>query len=115
MPRVPADRTIDLSADPAALAEYAAQKGHFDVLFECSGAASALAAGIAALRPRGVVVQIGHGGDMNLPMQAVTTKELELRGSFRFHEEFQVAVQLMRAGLIDVTPLISHNFELAGC
>jgi L-idonate 5-dehydrogenase len=107
-----ADRTIDLSAAPEALGPYATATGHFDVLLECSGAAAALAAGIAVLRPRGVVVQIGHGGDMNVPMQAVTTRELELRGSFRFHEEFPVAVQMMRAGLIDVTPLISHSFAL---
>ena len=73
---------------PEALADYGAQKGHFDVLCECSGAASALVAGIGALRPRGVIVQLGLGGDMTVPMQTITAKELDLRGSFRFHEEF---------------------------
>ena len=49
---------------------------------------------------------------MNLPMMQVTAKELDLRGSFRFHEEFSMAVSLMRAGRIDVKPLISHTLQL---
>lgn len=106
-----ADRVIDAAA-PDALAPYEAEKGHFDVMFECTGAPAALAAGIAAMRPRGVVVQLGLGGDMTVPLQALTAKELDLRGSFRFHEEFAVAVGLMRSGLIDVKPLITHTMPL---
>ena len=108
-----ADVTLDTLADPEALAPYAKGKGHLDVLFECSGAEAALAGGIAALRPRGQVVQLGLSGDMRLPMMQITAKELSLTGSFRFHEEFAVAVDLMRKGLIDVTPLVTHSFPLA--
>lgn len=108
-----ADAALNTAADPDALAPYRAGKGSFDVLFECSGAAPALAAGIAALRPRGVVVQLGLGGDMTLPVQLITAREIELRGSFRFHEEFAVAVELMRKGLVDVRPLLTHSFPLA--
>lgn len=111
--RAGADRTVNMKDEPDALAPYAADKGSFDVLYECSGAAAALAAGIAALRPRGLIVQLGLGGDMTLPMMAITAKELELRGSFRFHEEFATGVGLMRKGLIDVKPLITHTLPLA--
>jgi L-idonate 5-dehydrogenase len=107
-----ADRVINSKDGPDALAAYSADKGTFDVLYECSGAAVALSGGIAALRPRGVIVQLGLGGDMSLPMMAITAKELELRGSFRFHEEFAVGVELMRKGLIDVKPLITHTVSL---
>ncbi|WP_368516884.1 L-idonate 5-dehydrogenase [Rhizobium sp.] len=108
-----ADRVINTKDDPEALAAYSSDKGTFDVLYECSGAAAALAGGIAALRPRGIIVQLGIGGDMSLPMLAITAKELELRGSFRFHEEFAVGVDLMRKRLIDVRPLITHTIPLA--
>lgn len=111
--RVGADRVINTGEDPDALSAYTADKGHFDVLYECTGVAAALAGGIAALRPRGVVLQLGLGGDMTLPMMAITAKELELRGSFRFHAEFAVGVELMRKGLIDVKPLITHTVPLA--
>ena len=107
-----ADRTIDVAESPDALDVYTAGKGHFDVLYECSGTAAALASAIPAMRPRGVVVQLGLGGDMTVPMMQVTAKELELRGSFRFHEEFATAVRLMQSGLIDVKPLITHTIPL---
>ncbi len=111
--QVGADRIINTKSEPEALAAYSADKGTFDVLYECSGAAAALVGGIAALRPRGIIVQLGLGGDISLPMMAITAKELELRGSFRFHEEFAVGVDLMRKRLIDVRPLITHTVPLA--
>lgn len=104
-----AHRVINVANNPSTLAEYQTGKGYFDVLYECSAAAPALASGIAAMRPRGVVMQLGLGGDMSIPMQALTAKELDLRGSFRFHEEFETAVRLMQQGVIDVKPLISHT------
>ncbi|MEM1376622.1 MAG: L-idonate 5-dehydrogenase [Pseudomonadota bacterium] len=109
---VGARRVINVSQEPDALAEYAEGKGTFHAMFECSGAAPALRSGIAAMRPRGVIVQLGLGGDMELPMMQITAKELDMRGSFRFHEEFAVAVAKMQSGAIDVKPLISHSFAL---
>ena len=110
--KVGADRVLNVRNDPDALAPFQAGKGTFDVLFECSGTPQALNAGIAAMRPRGVIMQLGLGGDMNIAMQALTAKELDLRGSFRFHEEFALAVRLMQKGVINVTPLISHTVPL---
>ncbi len=107
-----ADITINGRNTPEALAAYQAGKGTFDVLFECTGAAAALSGGIAALRPRGIIVQLGLGGDMTLPVQAITAKELELRGSFRFHTEFFTGVALMQKGLINVKPLITQTLPL---
>ena len=110
---VGADAVHDIADDPSALEAYAADKGHFDVLFECSGVAAALAGAIPALRPGAVIMQLGLGGDMTLPVQAMTAKEIELRGSFRFHAEFFTAVQLMQGGRLDVTPLITQSLPLS--
>jgi L-idonate 5-dehydrogenase len=107
-----ADLTLNTATNPDSLAPYSANKGHFDVLYECSGAAPALTAAIQAMRPRGVILQLGLGGDMLLPMMAITAKELELRGSFRFHSEFATGVRLMQSGLINVKPLITHTVTL---
>ena len=89
------------------------EKGQIDVHLECSGAATALAAGIACLRPGGTLIQLGLGGDMTIPMQALTAKEIKLRGSFRFHSEFATAVQMMQSGLIKVDQLITHRFDIS--
>ena len=59
------------------------------------------------------IVQLGLGGDMTLPMQALTAKEILLKGSFRFHEEFAEAVAMMQTGRIDVRPLVTHVMPLA--
>lgn len=106
-----ADEVINPMRDD--LSRFSVDKGHFDVLFECSGAVAALTAAIGAMRPRGVVMQLGMGGEMSLPMLAITAKELDLRGSFRFHEEFFTGVSLMQKGLLDVTPLITHALPLS--
>lgn len=107
-----ADRVHNIADEPDALATYAQGKGTVDILYECSGVQSALTGGIATVRPRGVVLQLGLGGDMTLPMMLVTSREIDLRGSFRFHEEFATSVGLMRSGLVDVGPLISHTLPL---
>jgi L-idonate 5-dehydrogenase len=113
--RLGASRTINVFEDRQGLAPYAENKGYFDVLFEASGNEAALRGALDVLRPGGIIVQLGLGGDMNLPVNVIVTKELQLRGTFRFHEEFRLAVDLMDKGLIDVKPLLTQTvpFERA--
>lgn len=110
--RVGADATHNVAEEADALAPYTAGKGAFDVLFECSGVAAALAGAVPAMRPCGIIMQLGLGGDMTLPLQAMTAKELELRGCFRFHAEFFTAVKMMQTGRLDVKPLITHTLPI---
>jgi L-idonate 5-dehydrogenase len=107
-----ADLALNMAHDPDGLGRFTDGKGHFDVQFECSGAVAALRASIPALRPGATLVQLGLGGDMNLPVQAMTAREIAFKGSFRFHEEFFTAVKLMQTGQIDVTPLVTHAFAM---
>jgi len=105
--KVGADAAINVGEQPDALEPYCVDKGSFDVLFEASGNERALRGALDALRPRGVIVQVGLGGEMTLPLNTIVAKEFDLRGAFRFHEEFAIAVELLNKGLIDVKPLIS--------
>ncbi len=105
--KVGADEVLNVAQDPAALACYEADKGFFDVLFEASGNERALVGAFGALRPRGIIVQVGLGGEMKLPINMIVAKEFDLRGAFRFHEEFATAVTLLNKRLVDVKPLIS--------
>lgn len=107
-----ADHVINSSKSSNALEQYTADKGYFEVMYECSGAQAALVGGIAALKPGSTIMQLGLGGDMSLPMMQITSKELKLCGSFRFHEEFSLAVELMQKGLVDLNPMITHVIEL---
>jgi L-idonate 5-dehydrogenase len=105
---VGADETINVAQDAAALQRYAVDKGQFDVLLECSGNEHALRSAFEVLRPRGIVVQVGiAGGEMTLPLNMAVAKEFDLRGAFRFHEEYATAVALINGGLVDLKPLVS--------
>ncbi|MBE9639644.1 L-idonate 5-dehydrogenase [Salipiger mangrovisoli] len=110
--RMGAEVTINTGSDAGSLARYGAGKGHFHALFECTGVAPALLPALDTMRPRGVVVQLGLGGDIPLPVTKIAAKELDLRGSFRFHEEFANGVLAMRQGRLDLRPLITHEFAL---
>ena len=108
-----ADRFINVARDAQALAAYAKDKGTFDVLMEASGNEKALVAALDALKPRGIIVQVGLGGQFTLPINVVVAKELEIRGTFRFDEEFGLGVELLSKGLVDVKPLISATLPFA--
>jgi L-idonate 5-dehydrogenase len=105
--KVGADQVINIAQQPDGLAAFSADKGQFDVLFEASGNERALRGAFDAVRPRGIIVQVGIGGEMTLPINTIVAKEFDLRGTFRFHEEFGIAVDLLNKGLVDVKPLIS--------
>ena len=108
---VGADEALNMAERPDALAPFTTEKGTFDVLFEASGNERALRGALDALRPRGVIVQVGLGGEMTLPVNTFVTKEFDLRGAFRFHEEFATAVELLNKGLVDVKPIITASFR----
>jgi len=121
--RIGADTALNTRDAPGAMDRFVAGKGYFDVVFEASGNGHALTSAIHAARPGAVIVQVGIGVETPLPMNVLVSKELQLRGTFRFDREFEWAVGLLGAGAIDVAPLLTevvplHDavraFELAG-
>jgi L-idonate 5-dehydrogenase len=107
-----ADNTINVAQDKDWVSRYSADKGTFDVMLECSGNERALRDGLEVMRPRGVVVQLGLGGDVSIPQNMVVAKELSICGSFRFHAEFALAVKLINEGRVDLSPVVSHTFPM---
>jgi L-idonate 5-dehydrogenase len=93
-----ATKAINVSADATALDSLRAGKGVFEVLFEASGNQAALRLALDLLRPGAAIVQLGLGGEMTLPINTIVAKELQLRGTFRFDEEFELALRLMGEG-----------------
>lgn len=106
-----ADAAVDLAADPEGLGKMPAP----DVVFEVSGAPAGLEAALRAARRGGVVVQVGNlpGGPVSAPLNLVMVRELDLRGSFRFHREFGEAVELISGGRIDVLSIVTGRRPLA--
>lgn len=96
-------------------AVFAARKGYFDAVFEASGAAPALAAATAAARIGATILQVGIGADATppVPLNSLAAKEITLRGTFRFHEEFLWAVDFIVSRRIGVRPLLTEVVPLA--
>lgn len=108
-----ATAAINIAAEPERLkTEYGAEKGAFDVMFEASGNQHALAGAFDVVRSGGVIVQIGVGGQFTLPMNVLVAKEFDLRGSFRFHEEFDWAVAMIGSGRVDLSPLLTATIPV---
>jgi L-idonate 5-dehydrogenase len=105
---------FDISGGDDALKAEAAAKP-FDVAFEVSGTAAGLASAIGVVRRGGVVVQVGNlpGGQIPTPSNAVMAKEIDLRGSFRFGNEFFTAVELIADGSVDVLSLVTAQRPLS--
>lgn len=85
-----------------------------DVLIECSGNANALKDGIRALRPAGkaVVVGMGPGEEMSVPLSFIQNNEITLTGIFRYANTYQDAIDLVASGLIDLKSIITSYYSL---
>jgi len=108
-----ATNTVNVSVEPGLKAEeFTADKGYFDVAFECTGAGAVLKDVIPALRPRGTIVQVGVTGEVLIPINAIVGKELRLVGTHRFHKEYAIAARLIREGRINVKPIITATLPV---
>jgi L-idonate 5-dehydrogenase len=108
-----ADRAINVAGTPNALREICNQIGGFDAVFEASGAPPALIDCVESAKPGSRIVQVGMLSSATVPLGRLIARELELVGTFRFHDEFGQAVELLERGRIQVDALITERLPLA--
>ncbi|MFY9714777.1 MAG: alcohol dehydrogenase catalytic domain-containing protein [Microbacterium sp.] len=80
-----------------------------DVVVESSGTVPGLTASISAAVRGGTVVLLGlqRAGEIAVPMATAITRELSLRGSFRFGAEFGDVITALADGTLNVTGIVS--------
>jgi L-idonate 5-dehydrogenase len=110
-----ASHSINVASHPEDLAEFESERSQFDVAFEASGSPSALASLFKVVRRGGRIVQVGMlpAGTTPVPVNLVQSREIDLVGAFRAHDEFRTAVHLIISGAIDVTPILSGTYPLS--
>lgn len=88
--------------------------GGFDAFIDCSGAPSAIVAGLRAVRPGGSVVLVGMGPDeISVPFGVLQQREIILTGTFRYANTWPTAIALAAGGQVDLDSLVTAHFELA--
>jgi threonine dehydrogenase-like Zn-dependent dehydrogenase len=81
-----------------------------DVVLECSGSAAATATALKMLAPGGILVVVGAGPDPGLDSATILLKEITVRGSYIYTDEFDRAIHLLasqQVAVADLTTLIS--------
>jgi threonine dehydrogenase-like Zn-dependent dehydrogenase len=85
-----------------------------DLVFEAVGSNAPVQAAIACARKGGSVVLIGNTSPkVELPLQAVVTRELTLLGTCGSQGEYPACLEMMSRGQVNVAPLISAKAPLA--
>lgn len=112
--RIGVDETVNIQSDPDGLSRFLEDDTQFDVALEASGAPQALHSLFGVLRRGGRIVQLGMmpPGETSLPINLLQTREVELVGAFRAHDEFRTAVEFISSGKIDVSPILSGTYPL---
>ncbi|MFT4115287.1 L-idonate 5-dehydrogenase [Bradyrhizobium sp.] len=89
----------------------------FDVVFEATGVAAALASAITRTRRGGVLAQVGifAPGPVSAPLSLIVSREIDFRGCWRFDAEFDEALALLAEHKQQLTGLVTHKFDLPDC
>ena len=85
----------------------------YDIVFECSAASVALSSALQSVRRAGIVVQVGMfaAGPQPIAIAPLVSKEISLRGTFRFNDEVTDAVKML-ADNPWIESIITHTFPL---
>jgi L-iditol 2-dehydrogenase len=79
-----------------------------DVALECVGANDSVQAAIGCVRKGGAVTLVGNFAPrVEIPLQAVVTRQIRLQGSCASNGEYPAVIEMMSRGMINVDPLIS--------
>jgi threonine dehydrogenase-like Zn-dependent dehydrogenase len=98
----PGSHATAVTADEAADANVTV-----DVAIECSGNQSATASAMSLLAPGGTLVVVGSGRGTGLDAATILLKEIVVRGSYTYTDEFDRAIDLLATGLLVVGDLTS--------
>jgi len=85
-----------------------------DIVIESSGSHHGLASAIKGAVRGGTVVMVGllPSGPQPVLISLAITRELELKGSFRFNDEIDDVIAALADGSLAVDPVVTHTFTL---
>ncbi|KAH8916953.1 xylitol dehydrogenase [Atractiella rhizophila] len=84
-----------------------------DLAVDCTGAEACIQTALYLVKDGGTYVQVGMGNEfVQVPITAILTKEVTIKGSFRYGPGvYEQAIDLVARGLVDLKPLITHRYK----
>ncbi|KAL0090308.1 chaperonin 10-like protein [Phycomyces blakesleeanus] len=84
-----------------------------DVVIDCSGAETCVQMSILLAKNGGCVILVGMGASVqSIPISEVSSREVDIRGIFRYSNTYPTAVRMISSGIVNVKPLITHSYPL---
>lgn len=94
----PLERAKSLGAtDTVKIGNQEPKLNYYDAVFECSGVAKAVSTSLSVARRGGTVIQVGmlSANEQPILYAPLVSKELTLRGTFRFNDEIEEAIKML--------------------
>lgn len=84
------------------------------VTLDCTGFEASMRLAINSTNLGGMIVLVGMGcsGDMKLPLTTALSREITIRGVFRYRNCYPTAIAMVSSGKVNVKQFITHNFNL---
>jgi len=80
---------------------------------DCSGAEATNRLAILATKTGGVAVLVGNGPlNVNVPLINALNREVDIRGVFRYCNDYETALELVASGKANVKRLVTHHFDI---
>lgn len=84
-----------------------------DQTVDASGAQSSVRLALQVTKAGGVIVLVGCGPpEIQVPLITALVKEIDIRGVFRYANDYADALELLASKKINVKPLITHNYKI---
>jgi len=84
-----------------------------DVTIDCSGFEATIRLAILVTKPGGVAVIVGLGAnEVKIPLITGLTREIDIRGIFRYVNEYPASLSIAASGKIPIKKLITHHFDI---
>jgi L-iditol 2-dehydrogenase len=110
------DRTINVAETDltAAVDAYTDGTGA-DIVVECSGAEPSIKSTLDVVRRGGTVVLVGLSDEAEVPINVldVIDNELDVHGSFRYHNSYMTAIDLLADDIVDVEGIVDFESPLS--
>lgn len=92
---------------------HAKMAGAPDVTIDCSGAQATNRLAMLATKAGGCVVLVGCGPiEVTVPLMNACVREVDIRGVFRYVNDYPAALALVSSGKYNTKKLITHHFDI---